>query len=156
MRTRRLGRVASCGGALIVAAALAGCGAASAPSAAPAGSAREVGAAPRPAPAREPPAATSPAAGTITQAPADDEGDGEVVGWTTELDAAAPTLVAYFEEKAQSYGCRTVRRRSESLVLRCPEAPMVMLRDGLKVTVGCKGIPLDECRSLFRRISEQD
>lgn len=141
--------------AFVVMVPLVGCGASAPPPSARGG------------PVAEPPAAThdepapAPAQATrdtmITQAPGGDGADGDdIVGWSTELDAPAPTLVRHFAEKAESYGCQAVRRRSESVVLKCPEAPMVMLHEGLKVTIGCKGIPLDECRSLFRRISEQE
>ncbi len=80
--------------------------------------------------------------------------DDDVVGWTTDLDSDAPTLVSYFSGKAESYGCQTAKREATSVVEKCPEGPIVMLKEGRKVTIGCKGMSLPECRGLFKRISE--
>ena len=89
------------------------------------------------------------------RAPANGGGDDDdVVGWNTQLDSDAPTLVAYFSQKAESYGCQTGKRTEDTVVEKCPEGPIVMLKEGRKVTIGCKGITLQECRGLFKRISE--
>jgi hypothetical protein len=80
--------------------------------------------------------------------------DDDVVGWTTDLDSDAPTLVSYFSGKAESYGCQTAKREANSVVEKCPEGPIVMLKEGRKVTIGCKSMSLAECRGLFKRISE--
>lgn len=81
-------------------------------------------------------------------------GDDDVVGWTTELDNDAPTLLPYFSGKAETYGCKTTKNEANAVVEKCPEGPIIMLKEGRKVTVGCKGMSLPECRGLFKRISE--
>jgi hypothetical protein len=80
--------------------------------------------------------------------------DDDVVGWTTELDSDAPTLLSYFSGKAESYGCKTAKHEANAVVEKCPEGPIIMLKEGRKVTVGCKSMSLAECRGLFKRISE--
>ncbi len=85
-------------------------------------------------------------------APKSAPGD-DVVGWQTDLEKDAP-LLEYFARKAEAYGCKTVKSTDEGVAEQCHEGPIIMLKKGLRVTVGCKAMSLEDCRGLFQRITE--
>lgn len=86
-------------------------------------------------------------------APATAAAGEDVVGWRTELGEDSPTLLDGFRARAESYGCRTTKVDAAAVVERCPEAAIVMTKEGLRVTVACAGVPFDQCHALFERIS---
>lgn len=83
----------------------------------------------------------------------DTQGDdaADIVHFEQDLDEDAPGLLAEFEKRAQRYGCETAIKE-DNVVARCPDGPIVMVKQGLHVTVGCKGISLGECKQLFKHI----
>ncbi len=77
--------------------------------------------------------------------------DADIVHFEQDLDEDAPGLLGEFEKRAQRYGCETATKE-DNVLARCPDGPIVMVKQGLHVTVGCKGISLAECKQLFKHI----
>lgn len=83
--------------------------------------------------------------------PADDDSD--IVYFEQDLDEDAPGILAEFERRAQRYGCETSSKPG-NVVAKCSEGPIVMVKQGMHITVGCKAITLDECKQLFKHIAD--
>jgi hypothetical protein len=82
----------------------------------------------------------------------DDETDG-VVHWEAKLTDDAPGLLAEFRRRASRYGCQT-QADDDSVLARCAEAPIKLVKRGRNVSVACQGVSLPVCRDLFGRIVE--
>jgi hypothetical protein len=83
--------------------------------------------------------------------PADDDSD--IVYFEQDLDEDAPGILSEFERRAQRYGCETATKPG-NVVAKCSEGPIVMVKQGLHITIGCKAITLDECKQLFKHIAD--
>lgn len=92
-------------------------------------------------------------ANAVTPEPESTENTDDIVGWSITSDDP-PTLLAAFDIQAQKHNCATTPK-SESVVASCSEGVMVMLAEGSKVTIACKGITIDQCRMLFGRIADE-
>ena len=78
------------------------------------------------------------------------EDNSDIVTWSKTMDKDSQLLPA-FESQAQKAGCQT-NTKDNAVVAKCNEGPIVMLQEGRKITIGCKGISLQECQGLFKRI----
>lgn len=73
----------------------------------------------------------------------------DVVTFSDHLDKDAPQLVDLWEDRAQKAGCTNIQRRSAGVVVaKCGGVPIVLVKQGLDVTIGCKSITLPECKQL--------
>ncbi len=84
----------------------------------------------------------------------DDDGAGGtdgIVHWEHKLSEDAPGLLAEFRRRASRYGC-TTQGDDDSVLARCAEAPIKLVKRGRNVSVACQGVSLDACRELFGRI----
>lgn len=81
------------------------------------------------------------------------EDDSDIVYFEQDLDEDAPAILSEFERRAQRYGCETTTKPG-NVVAKCSEGPIVMVKQGLHITVGCKAITLDECKQLFKHIAD--
>ena len=79
--------------------------------------------------------------------------DSDIVYFEQDLDEDAPAILSEFEKRAQRYGCETANKPG-NVVAKCSEGPIVMVKQGLHITVGCKGITLDACKELFQHIAD--
>lgn len=79
-----------------------------------------------------------------------DESDG-VVHWEAKLTDDAPGLLDEFRRRASRYGCQT-QADDDSVLARCAEAPIKLVKRGRNVSVACQGVSLPVCRDLFGRI----
>lgn len=79
--------------------------------------------------------------------------DSDIVYFEQDLDEDAPGILSEFEKRAERYGCETANKPN-NVVAKCPEGPIVMVKQGLHITVGCKGITLDSCKLLFKHIAD--
>jgi hypothetical protein len=79
--------------------------------------------------------------------------DSDIVYFEQDLDEDAPGILSEFEKRAGRYGCETANKPN-NVVAKCPEGPIVMVKQGLHITVGCKGITLDSCKLLFKHIAD--
>ncbi|MBS2019909.1 MAG: hypothetical protein JST00_44005 [Deltaproteobacteria bacterium] len=78
----------------------------------------------------------------------------DVVTFSDRLDKDAPQLVDFWEDRVQKAGCTNIQRRSADVVVaKCGGVPIVLVKSGLDVTVGCKSITLPECKQLFRDVA---
>lgn len=103
-------------------------------------------------------AATPPRPPPVTAPPADKAGhpSGEVVGWSRELKEDSAEVLPAFALLAREAGCAVASEDADSVVVSCPEGPIAMVKEGLKVTIGCQGITLEACEALFERIATAD
>jgi hypothetical protein len=77
----------------------------------------------------------------------------DIVYFEHDLDEDDPAILNEFEGRAQAYGCETARK-PQNVVAKCPEGPIVLVKQELHLTIGCKGISLGECKELFKHIVE--
>ena len=78
----------------------------------------------------------------------------EIVKWDTELAEDMPGLVIAFINRAQHYGCEIHRSEPEAAVATCDGVRIAMAKSSKMVSVGCRGVTLEECRALFKRVVE--
>jgi hypothetical protein len=78
----------------------------------------------------------------------------EIVKWDTELTEDMPGLVGAFVNRAHDYGCEINKTEPEAAVATCDGVKIAMAKSNRVVSVGCRGVTLDECKSLFRRVVE--
>lgn len=78
----------------------------------------------------------------------------EVVKWDAVLSEDSPGLVAAFVDRAQRYGCAILKHDPDAAVASCDGIKIAMAKSSLVVSVGCRGVTLEECRALFRRVVE--
>jgi hypothetical protein len=78
----------------------------------------------------------------------------EIVKWETELTEDMPGLVGAFADRAQHYGCDILKYDPQAVVASCNGVPIAMAKSSRMVSVGCRGVTLEECRALFRRVVE--
>ncbi len=78
----------------------------------------------------------------------------EIVKWDAELNEDAPGLVGEFVNRAEHYGCEILEREPDAAVASCDGVKIGMAKSSRIVSVGCRGVTLDECRALFRRVVE--
>jgi hypothetical protein len=78
----------------------------------------------------------------------------EIVKWDTELTEDLPGLVPAFVYRAHAYGCAIHRSDPEAAVATCDGVRIAMAKSARVVSVGCKGVTLEECQALFRRVVE--
>lgn len=78
----------------------------------------------------------------------------EVVKWDAELSEDSPGLVAAFVDRAQHYGCEILKHDDDAAVASCDGVKIAMAKSSRIVSVGCRGVTLEECRALFRRVVE--
>ena len=76
----------------------------------------------------------------------------EVVKWDAVLSEDSPGLVAAFVDRAQHYGCAIHKQDPDAAVATCDGIKIAMAKSSRVVSVGCRGVTLDECRALFRRV----
>jgi hypothetical protein len=77
--------------------------------------------------------------------------EGGIVHWETRLTEDAPGLLDEFRRRASRYGCST-QRDDDSVLAKCAEAPIKLVKRGRQVSVACQGVSLPECRELFGKI----
>ena len=78
----------------------------------------------------------------------------EIVKWDTELTEDMPGLIPAFVHRAHDYGCEIHKNDVEAAVATCDGVRIAMARSARVVSIGCKGVTLEECRALFRRVVE--
>lgn len=81
----------------------------------------------------------------------DRDDDGGVVHWEAKLTDDAPGLLDEFRRRASRYGCQT-QADDDSVLARCAEAPIKLVKRGRNVSVACQGVTLPVCRDLFGKI----
>jgi hypothetical protein len=99
------------------------------------------------------PAHAGPAAALETESGGEAQVD-EIVKWDTELTEDLPGLVPAFVYRAHAYGCAIHRSDPEAAVATCDGVRIAMAKSARMVSVGCKGVTLEECQALFRRVVE--
>jgi len=78
----------------------------------------------------------------------------EIVKWDTTLSEDMPGLVPAFVNRAHQYGCAIHRAEPDAAVATCDGVRIAMAKSNLTVSVGCRGVTLEECRALFKRVVE--
>jgi len=82
-------------------------------------------------------------------------GDDEVVGWTKTMEEDdAKQLVPVFAKAARKHGC-TTKEEDNHAVAKCDDGTIVVLRQGPKITVACKGVTQQQCSQLFSNIADE-
>lgn len=78
----------------------------------------------------------------------------DVVTFSDRLDKDAPQLVDYWEDRVNKVGCTNIQRKTADIVVaKCAGVPIVLVKQGLDVTIGCKSISLPECKQLAREVA---
>ncbi len=89
----------------------------------------------------------------LKKRPPRDDAENDIVSFEQPLDQDAPGLLSEFETRAKRHGCETSSQPT-NVVAKCSEGPIVLVKEGTRVTVACKAMTLDACKRLFQRIAD--
>jgi hypothetical protein len=87
--------------------------------------------------------------------PVASDDDSEIVKWETDIEQDDPQMLDEFARRAERYGCKTSQDSTNDgdyTLAQCREAPIMLVKNGLHITLMCKGVTIADCKALFGRI----